>query len=49
MQLNLGFSNYIEFLNVELKEDILMKFQLPLTVSEGRIGKLSIKVFSIYQ
>ena len=43
-EINIGISNFIEFLNLELKEDILMKFQLPLTVAEGRISKLSIKV-----
>lgn len=37
-------SNFIEFLNVELKEDVLLKFQLPLVITEGRIGKLSIKI-----
>lgn len=43
-KINLGLSNVLEFLNVELREDILMKLQLPLIVAEGRIGKLSIKL-----
>jgi hypothetical protein len=43
-QINIGLSNFIEFLNVELKEDVLLKFQVPLVITEGRIGKLSIKI-----
>jgi hypothetical protein len=43
-KINIGLSNFIEFLNVELKEDVLLKFQVPLVITEGRIGKLSIKI-----
>lgn len=46
-KINLGIDNDFVMMNLELREDLLTKMQLPLLVTEGTIASLTVKV-SIY-
>lgn len=40
--------NHIILMNLELREDLLSKLNIPLVVFEGKIGKIVIKVLDFF-